>query len=51
MRRGYAGQGGMGGWEFIPILTQNTTTTCVYLDRQIALPIWGATHGFFLFFF
>ena len=30
-----------------------TTTTCVYLDRQIALPIWGATHVFifFIFFF
>ena len=28
-----------------------TTTTCVYLDRQIALPIWGATHVFFLLFF
>ena len=26
-----------------------TTTTCVYLDRQIALPIWGATHVFVLF--
>ena len=24
---------------------------CVYLDRQIALPIWGATHVFFFFFF
>ena len=25
-----------------------TTTTCVYLDRQIALPIWGAIRVFFL---
>ena len=28
-----------------------TTTTCVYLDRQFALPIWGATHGFLILFF
>ena len=28
MRRGYAGQGGMGGWEFIPILTQNVGLLC-----------------------
>ena len=28
-----------------------TTTTCVYLDRQIALPIWGATHVFFYLFY
>ena len=26
-------------------LLSTTTTMCVYLDRQIALPIWGATHG------
>ena len=28
MRRGYAGQGGMGGWELIPILIQNVGLLC-----------------------
>ena len=28
MRRGYAGQGGMGGWELIAILTQNVGLLC-----------------------
>ena len=28
MRRGYTGQGGMGGSEFIPILTQNVGLLC-----------------------
>ena len=27
------------------------TTTCVYLDRQIDLPIWGATLDFIFLFF
>ena len=34
---------------FCLILNIYLTTTCVYLDRQIALPIWGATHVFFWF--
>ena len=33
------------------VIPTTTTTTCVYLDRQIALPIWGATHVFFLVLF
>ena len=28
MRRRYAGQGGMGGWELIPILTHNVGLLC-----------------------